>query len=122
MRPSLTTWAAARFIFFCTFAKARGFFEDDGAVRVFGGGAGNFLAEQFTDEFAERLVGRAVAAVVNVVLKVIHQQIGGSVTACGVAGEAVMQDVVELVVNARVERSKIGNRLGHDAMPRFLGR
>ena len=105
------------------FLEARGLLEHDGfAVRIFGRrGARDVLAEQFADEFAERLVGRAVAGVVNVILQIIHQLVRRGVTPGQVAREAVMQNVVELVVNARVQRAKIRDRLVQDALARFLG-
>ena len=46
-------------------------------------GGRDILAEQFAGEFAERLVGRAVTAVVDVVFEVIQQLVGGGVTPGG---------------------------------------
>ncbi len=75
-------------------------------------GVRDILAEQFAGEFAERLVGRAVTAVIDVVFEVIQQLVGGRVTPGGIAREAAMQNVVERAVNARIELAEIGNRPG----------
>ena len=81
----------------------------------------NILPEKVADEFAERLVGRAIAGVVDVVFEVGHQFVGGRVTLGQIAREAFLEDVVELAVNARVKPAEIGNRLLHDAVARFVG-
>ena len=82
---------------------------------------GSDLTEQFADEFAQRLVGRAVTVVIDVIFQVIHQLVGGRVTAVQIAGKAMMQDVVELVINPRIQRAEVGDGLVQDAAARFLG-
>src|ERR1039457_1187412 len=111
--PSLTMDEAARFMRSSRlFVQPRGFFEEDGfELRIRRRRLGRFLAKQLADELAERLVGRAVAGAVDVEFQVIHQLVGGGVTAVRVMHEAVMQNVIQLVINARIEDGEIGNRL-----------
>src|ERR1035441_6238687 len=121
--PSLTSVDSGAFMRSThLLVQPRRFFEEDGfELRIRRQRLGRFLAEQFADELAERLVGRAVAGAVDVEFQVIHQLVGGGVTAVRVMHEAVVENVVQLVVNARIKNAEIGNRLVEDAVARFLG-
>src|ERR1017187_8467905 len=112
--PSLTMDEVARFMRSSRlFVQPRGFFEEDGfELRIRRQRLGRFLAKQFADELAERLVGRAVAGAVDVEFQIIHQLVGGGVTAVRVMHETVMENVVQLVINARIENAEIGNQIG----------
>src|SRR5665213_3065877 len=99
--PSLTMDEAARFMRSSGwFVQPYGFIEHDGLdLRFRRRSRGRFLAKKFADKFAERLVGRAVTRAVDVKFEVIHQLVGGRVAAVRIMREAVMENVVQLVVN-----------------------
>ena len=58
------------------------------------------LAEKFADELAEGFVGRAVTLMVDVMLQIVEQFIGGGVAFVKVAREGAVEDFVEAVVDA----------------------
>src|SRR4029077_5033391 len=62
------------------------------------------LAEQFADVFAHRLVGRAVAGMINVMLQIIEQLVGSRIALVQVAGQSALKNFVEPIIHALIER------------------
>jgi hypothetical protein len=89
----------------------------DGLEGVGGGG----LAEQFTNEAAERFVGWAVTGLVDVVFELEEEFGGVGIAIVDAAGERAVEDAVQAVIDATVELAKVGELEGHDAVAGLVG-
>ena len=72
------------------------------------------LSEEFAHEFAEGLIGRPIALVINVILQIVEQFVRVGVAFGKVPRQGAMQNLIEPGVNFGVDLAEVGN--GRDMM------
>ena len=83
---------------------------------------GNRQAKQLADELAQGLVGWTVPRVINVMLQVVEQLTAALIPLAQFARQRAVQNLIQPVVHARIQRPEIRDGQGHHVLPGFLRR
>ncbi len=95
--------------------------DEIGAGAQSGGSRRCGLPEEVADVFAQRLIRRPVAGVVDVVFEIVEQFVRRGVALRQVPRQGPLQDAVQAVVHPVVQRAEIRDRHGENALAGFRG-
>src|SRR6266850_1173787 len=82
----------------------------------------NGLTEQVANVSAHRFVRGPVPGVIDIVLEVVQEFVGGRIPLVWITSERLMKNLIEPLIDALIESAKIRNRHGHHPLARFLRR